>query len=112
MCDQPRRSSYRALARPVVWHRHRAQRLAHQRGGRELLDAQQNRSSAASKTQKVAPRFGEGTGSLPPEPPGEDARVPGRSARGTDSSLGELEAYVTASCGCRIYIVTHVPAPA
>src|SRR5947209_19520448 len=95
MCDQPRRSLYRALARPVVWHRHRAQRLAHQRGGRELLGAQQNRSSAASKTQKVAPRFGEGTASLPPEPPGEDARVPDRSARGAAAALGEVQANVT-----------------
>ena len=43
----------RALAGPVVWHRHRAQRLADQRGGHELCAAQQNRTCPPSKTQKV-----------------------------------------------------------
>ena len=76
-----------------------------------MFAARQNRSSAASKTQKVAPRFGEGTASLPPEPPGEDARVPHRSARGMDSSFGELDAYVPAFSLCGINIVRHLHAP-
>ena len=76
-----------------------------------MFAARQDWDRAASKTQEVAPRFGEGTASLPPEPPGEDARVPDRSARGTDSSLGELEAYVTASSRCGINIVRHLQAP-
>src|SRR5947207_15421747 len=53
MCDQPRRSSHRALAGPVVWHWHRAQRLAHQRRRGELFATGRGQDGFASETGEV-----------------------------------------------------------